>query len=229
MLGYWLDAARASVAPSADPALADAISNVIELQAVIAALGDLDALPPVDRPFARDRAAVLIERAAAALDEAYRGRTMPEELLELLDDAPRALERSTWAGTVELIWPGPGPLVMPVVPVDATSGGTLAVMQPGTIAHPEQCIAWWLDVDGTPIAESVPGTRCESVDVPRQVYRMLDEDGRITGDEERLVTDDPVAGLPLLVPLRAGGETIGHFTMEPDEWLAKQRSAGLDA
>ena len=36
---------------------------------------------------------------------------------------------------------------------------------------------------------------------------------------------DPIAGLPLLVPLLDDGETIGHFTVEATEWEARQRAA----
>ena len=63
LLTRWIDFARASVAipeSSEGPRWRESVAPVVNLQAVTFALADLDELAEVDRPFALDRAAVLM-------------------------------------------------------------------------------------------------------------------------------------------------------------------------
>jgi hypothetical protein len=182
LLGKWMDFARASVAAPRD-AEGDrwraAVPAVINLQAVTFALADLAQLPVEDRSLARDRAELLIVENTTKLHDIWRGEPMPKSLVEISVDARAALERSVYAGAVELIWEGQQTLVMPAAPVHGEEG-TLAIMQPGTIVMPGEPAAWWVERDGEPIARSLPGCRQREVSMPRQVYRQLDERGRIT-------------------------------------------------
>jgi len=63
------------------------------------------------------------------------------------------------------------------------------------------------------------------VDRPRQVYRQIDDAGRITGDLIAAIETDLPPGMPLLVPLFDRGQPVGHFTMPADQWLTRQREA----
>jgi hypothetical protein len=115
-------------------------------------------------------------------------------------------------------------MVMPAAPIDGEEG-TLAIMQPGTIVMSGEPVAWWVERDGSPIAQAVPGCRQREVSMPRQVYRQLDEEGRITGDVVAPLDAELPPGMPLLVPLYEQGRPIGHFTLEAEAWEARQRSA----
>jgi hypothetical protein len=175
LLGKWLDFARASVAAPRE-AEGDrwraAVPAVINLQAVTFALADLAQLPVEDRSLARDRAELLINDNTAKLHEIWRGEEMPQSLVEISDDARVALERSAYAGAVELIWEGQQTMIM-----------------------------------------------------PRQVYRQLDAEGRITGDIVAPLDADLPPGMPLLVPLYEQGRPVGHFTLQAEAWEAQQRAA----
>jgi len=227
LLAKWMDFARASLAAPKD-AEGDrwraAVPAVINLQAVTFALADLARLPEEERPLGRDRAELLIRENTAKLHDIWRGEPMPDSLLEISADARAALERSAYAGAVELIWEGPHSMVMPAVPIGDETG-TLAVMQPGTIVMPGEPVAWWVERDGGPIIHALPGCRQSEVSVPRQVYRQLDEQGRITDDVVAPIMADLHPGMPLLVPLFEQGRPIGHFTLEAQAWEAHQRAA----
>jgi len=203
------------------------VPAVITLQAVTFALADLARLPVEERPLGRDRAELLIRQNTATLHDIWRGEPLPESLVEIGADARRALEMSIFAGALELIWDGPQSMVMPASPIGDTTG-TLAVMQPGTIVMPGEPVAWWVERDGGPIIRALPGCRQSEVSVPRQVYRQLDEDGRITGDVVAPINADLPPGMPLLVPLFEQGRPIGHFTLEAQAWEAHQRAAMTD-
>lgn len=231
LLAHWLDFARSSVAIP-DDAEGDrwraSVAAIINLQAVTFALAELDRVDAADRPFACDRASVLIQENAVVLESAWRGVSMPETLLEIGADARAALAASAYAGCVELVWEGDGVLVMPMVPVagpGADERGTLAVAQPGTLLMPGEPVAWWVNRDGAPIVAAVPGATERTGGVPRQVYRQVGADGRIERDVVASILDDPPPGLPLLVPLYEDGRAIGHFTLEAETWEGQQRAA----
>jgi hypothetical protein len=230
LLAKWMDFAKASLAlPEDDEGdrWRASVPSVINLQAVTFALADLAQVEPADRPHARDKAEVLIRQSARALQEAWRGVPMPASLLEMADDARTALEMSVYAGAQELIWIGPGELVMPAARIEGNEG-TLAVMQPGTIVMPGEPVAWWCERDGAPLKEGLSDCALAEPDVPRQVFRQIDDGGRIVRDVIAPLNVDPSdlpPGLPLIVPIYEQGRTVGHFTMVADEWLARQRDA----
>ena len=226
LLGQWIDFARASVALPQDAESERwrrSVPAIITLQAVTFALADLDRLSATERALARDKAELLISGSAAELRSIWGGQPMPASLLEIGEDARAALARSRYAGAVELIWPGPGVLIMP--PLGAMEpGGTLAVMAPGTLVMPAEPVAWWIDRT----AVQVRGCELNSTPCPRQVYRQIDERGRITGDVIAPMDAPLPGGMPLLVPLYENGEPVGHFTMSAEAWLARQREAMHD-
>ncbi len=227
LLGRWIEFAQASmaIAESDDGDLWRAsVADVIRLQAVTFALGDLSLLDAADRPFAVDRATVVVEAAVADLNAIWTGTMLPESLAEMFDDARRGLDEAPWRGATELLWPGPGSLVVPELP-SSPIGGTLALMQPGTLAMPGEPVAWWIDRDPEPLLAALPTCRAEAVPLPRQVYRVITDDGHITEDVMVPISADPIPGLPLLVPICHRGEPIGHFTVDAEIWQQQQEAA----
>ncbi|MHC4808881.1 MAG: hypothetical protein ACYTEV_00760 [Planctomycetota bacterium] len=237
LLAQCTDYARATAAlgdAPEDVRWREATASVVALHAVGFALRQMDRLEEDERPLARDRAAVLVREHVARLDELWRGVPMPESLLQLQDAARTALERAAFFGAVELIWSGPGAFTVPAELAELVSAieagrevaaGTLLVMQPGTIAMPGEPVAWWVGRPW-PMADG-PLDPLEPVDtnVPRQVYRQLDEEGRIVRDVMAPIWCEPVPGMPLLVPLLDEGTPVGRFTMEPGDWERRQRAA----
>lgn len=237
LLAQCTDYARATAALGDAPEDArwrEATPSVVALHAVGFALRQMDRLEEDERPLARDRASVLVREHVARLDELWRGVPMPESLLDLQDGVRTALERAVFFGAVELIWTGPGSFTVPeelaeLVPAIADGRepalGTLLVMQPGTIAMPGEPVAWWVGRPW-PVADG-PFDALEPVDtnVPRQVYRQLDESGRIVRDVIAPIWCEPVPGMPLLVPLLDDGMPVGRFTMDPVDWEGSQRAA----
>ena len=107
---------------------------------------------------------------------------------------------------------------------DASQRGTLAVMQPGTIAMPGEPVAWWCGRPAPHIDEAAPLERRTATE-PLQVYRELDGRGRFVADRIASIEDDLTAGLPLLTPILLDGVRIGRFLQPRDTWLAMQRAA----
>jgi len=217
---------RASVAP------------LIECQALRIALASLGRLPREDRPLARDLAATTLRGAATTLDEVWRGHPMPEAILEIAEDAKRALDQSAYAGLrmMRLRADRP-PIFLPAMPgIEAFAAaaverrGTLAAMAPGTLVLPGSPIAWWCGGEDPADARAL----ADLVEVgdeagPLQVYRQLDDAGRFVGD---LVADlDALPpGMPLLVPRVLDGEPIGGPPRAEGAWREMQERglAGRD-
>jgi len=219
-----MEFARASVALPDD---ADgerwrgSVVPIISLHALTMALAELELLDAADRPFARDRASVMIADANTALRAAWRGEPMPESILVLREDAQRALEIARFVGATELRWAGDGILDMPVVTTPTPSPSTLCIAAPGTPMMPGSPVAWW--IGGAPI--EIEGCVAERVTIPRQVYRVLDANGRAVRDLIAPLTAELPAGLPLLMPLLEDGEPVGRMPNDVEAWRAMQRAA----
>ena len=106
-------------------------------------------------------------------------------------------------------------------------------MQPGTLALPGSPVAWWTECTLPSTLQAQIGAEGAGLEVrsgpPVQVYRELDEHGRVLGDLVETLDSLP-AGLPLLVPICLDGESIGRFTVEAEGWAAANDAAlvGLD-
>lgn len=202
----------------------DSIPEIVSLQAVTFALGDLAAIPQVDRPLARDRADLAVTESASSLDRIWKGEEMPGALLEVAADARRAVELAVYAGLRWMVPVGPELVRMPSIDLDAAgSAGTLALMQPGTLVVPGEPLAWWtertLPAELEALLASEPGRFELRLGPPVQVYRELDELGVVRGDLVASLQELP-HGLPLLVPICLDGTSIGRFTVQPDVWAA---------
>ena len=210
------------------------IPEVVTLQSITFALGDLASLATVDRSIARDRADLAVTESSGRLDEAWRGLEMPPALLEVAADARQAVQLAVYAGLQWLVNVGDTPWRMPEIDLaDREPIGTLALMQPGTLALPGSPVAWWTECElptelQAQIGEQGGGLRPRS-GPPIQVYRELDERGRVLRDVVDTLDTLPV-GLPLLVPICLDGEPIGRFTVEATPWAAANDASlsGLD-
>lgn len=236
LVARWVEVARASRAiPPELAQLRDSIPHLIAIEATTAALGELARVPEIDRPHARAVAEVAIRRAAAELDRLWRGEEWPNEFTEACEAAERALERAAYAGLSALVVAGDAAVEVPRLELGfdrddpATHRGSLAAMPPGSIAMPGEPVCWWVgrEAPTVPADDGDAATRLELVRSAEalQVYRGLDERGRFTEDTLAPITEEVVAGLPMLVPLLLDGTPIGHFIRGESEWLAMQRAA----
>ena len=225
LLAHWIDLVKAgSGMPRTGEGAAwqESLESIITLQATAFALGDLETIPEADRPLARDRAEVLVDSAGETLESIWGAVQMPGALREIQASAEEALQQALYAGLRWLKWNGPGLFEVPLIDVPKAQG-TLAIMQPGTLVLPGEPVAWFTErpqPDLDPRLEVVPGG-------PVQVQRFF-EDDRITHD--RLTSlDARIKGVPLLVPICLAGRDIGHFTLEPTQWLRRQEEAMGDS
>ncbi|MEX0887737.1 MAG: hypothetical protein WD009_15000 [Phycisphaeraceae bacterium] len=97
LLAQWVEFARGAIGLPDDEAgrrLRDAVPDIIMLQAVWFALERLDELDDEQRALGIDRAGVLVERHAAALHRRWVDDPMPPQVVELIEDAERALNKA---------------------------------------------------------------------------------------------------------------------------------------
>ena len=94
LLGKWVDFAQGSLALPDDDAgrkLKASVPDLIMLQAVWFALGELDELSGAERALGLDRAGVLIEKHTTALEHTWGKRAMPAQIRELIGEAESRL------------------------------------------------------------------------------------------------------------------------------------------
>jgi len=89
LLARWTDFARGVVALSeeGEPGrVRQSVTDIITLQAVWFALGQMDELSEAEQAIGLDRAGVLIDRHAGAIRARFGEDPLPEALTELLED-----------------------------------------------------------------------------------------------------------------------------------------------
>ena len=94
LLARWVEFARSAVALPDNPPgrrMRQSIADIIVLQAVCFALGELDQLPVDQRALGMDRAEVLIDKHSEAIMTRWGDEPLPTALNELIDDARAAL------------------------------------------------------------------------------------------------------------------------------------------
>lgn len=94
LLGRWVELARSAVAlpdDSAGRAMKASISDIIMLQAVWMALGEVGRLSADQRQLGLDQAAVLIDRHERAVRDRFV-EGLPAAVREVIDDARERLE-----------------------------------------------------------------------------------------------------------------------------------------
>ena len=101
LLARWTDFARSAVALPQDGEaglVRASVTDVITLQAVWFALGQLEELGDAERALGLDRAGVLIDRHAGAIRKRFGDTPMPEDMVSLLDDVTDLYARCQQAG-----------------------------------------------------------------------------------------------------------------------------------
>ncbi|MDH3583292.1 MAG: hypothetical protein OER86_03670 [Phycisphaerae bacterium] len=94
LLGQWVDFARSALALPDDAdgrAWRSAVPDIIGLQAVTLALGQVGQLPADERALGLDRARLLIEQHSRRLAAAFDEKPLHPRLEELIADASRTL------------------------------------------------------------------------------------------------------------------------------------------
>lgn len=254
LIGYWLDFARAAVClPENDEGAAwsSSVTPAITLQAVIFALEHLDDLDLEERSLGLDRAELLVQDAETALHAAWNPMGgLPDGLVVVLTEAKRALRRGETGPALEIIAGGSSdpsdPWIMPdwrgavAALQDVGAKAAVWLASPGTALRPGEPVGFIEardpmrlprmedSVEGAAwrgLYQSLTPVQMRRVAYPRQVYRQI-EDGRIIGDVALALSDDPIAGQPLLAPvLRDGARIPLPGQVEPGERELIQRAA----
>ena len=210
MLAKWTEYAQAAAALPAGaegPRWRHCVSPIITMQALIAALGEMDELPRAHRSVLVDAAAALLHIQLEVIHEAWSGELIPDSIGELIHESQQAVADAQRLGTewrvIDERIEAPNLRPIAEMMIEAGFRGDLFAARPGAALF-----------RGAPLAFFRPGLNsnlpegCESADVigPRQCYRQIDD---VTGAPVRdLVTgpDDPLQpGQPLLTPLITNG------------------------
>ena len=96
LLARWTDFARGAVAlpEEGEPGkVRQSVADIITLQAVWFALGQMDELGPAEQAIGLDRAGVLINRHSEAIRARFGVDPLPEGLTDLLDDVAAEYRR----------------------------------------------------------------------------------------------------------------------------------------
>jgi len=227
LLARWMDLAKAAVAMDQGGGGGSlpgggwrrGVPALITFEALSHAMGQLGMLPPDERSFALDQAVVLLEARRADLEDAFE--EAPNVIAEAEAAAVRAIERARLQFVWTMVWEGPGLLTMPDVagvPAGQTDDGAVALMLPGTLAVPGSPIAWWTGRHEPMLERGIAGCQARPIDCGLQIWRRFGSDGIALEDRIRDVNDEPPdGGVPLLVPLIAGGQRLDRPS--PDAWL----------
>ena len=94
LLGRWVEFARSAVAlPPTETGrrLRESVQDLIMLQAVTCALGELEQVDEAERQLGLDRAELLIDRHAEALKQRWQPDPLPERVAAFIADARSVL------------------------------------------------------------------------------------------------------------------------------------------
>jgi hypothetical protein len=236
LLARWMELAQAAVAleRQGGAPLAAACGGggwsrgmpaLITFEALRHAMTQLGTLPPDERSFALDQATVLLESRRADLEDAFE--VIPDAIAQADRQAEAAIESARLRFVWTIVWEGPGPLTMPEVagvPSTRTDEGAVAIMLPGTLAVIGSPIAWWTGRHEPMLERGLVGCQARPCDRGLQVWRRFDSDGMAIEDRLRDVNDEPLeGGVPLLVPLLAGGHRLERPSV--DGWLPADPAA----
>ncbi|GMV24018.1 MAG: hypothetical protein AMXMBFR58_00490 [Phycisphaerae bacterium] len=219
LVAHWTEFARASVAlPTQGPQARwrKAVPDIIELQAITHALGEVDRLSRKgERAVALDRADLQIRACATRLHQAWHDEPLHPGLVELIQDARLALAGAAEAGSEwtvqddQLIAEHPAELADQLIA--AGFAGTLMLPAPGVPLRHGSPAAF----AGLPGGEELPEQFARAIErhlgpasvgpptrIPgaRQVYRQFDfGSGRVVRDLVIPMRSGLPGGQPLLV------------------------------
>ena len=231
LLAHYMDFAKSAVALPDEGDLGrwkQVVPSIIALHAVAHALSELNELDPAERSVGLDRAGMLISEHVGLIHKQWRGEMLPDELVELIDDA-RSAERLARSAGVEwtvlgerLELPHPGTIAEMLVGLGFA--GDLYLASPGVPVF-RGCPAAFMKLDdgGLPpeewlavvhvFLEGAAEADADAVDDPayasmmRQGYRQFDfAKGGPVRDIVAAMEETLPAGQPLLIPVIVGGE-----------------------
>lgn len=210
LLGKWTEFAKASVALRPDhdgPRWRACVAPIITMQAIVAALHELDQLPRPQRPVAIDAAETLLREQLTIVHEAWSGELIPDSILELIGDCRRAVFDGRrlgveWRVIDERI---SAPDLRPIAQMLVEEGfrGDLHAARAGTALFRGSPLAFF-----RPAMAINPSAGCATVEVvgPRQCYRQIDETTGLPVRDVIAGPADPLQpGAPLLTPLIIDG------------------------
>lgn len=225
LLAHWTAMAKAASAlpPEGEgKRWREAVTPIIELQAVTHALADLDRLPEDERAAGLDRAEVIVQRGVSRLHDLWRGEELPAGVSDLIADARSALrvalERGQEWALVEDRWDAPERVELIRQMLDAGFDGDLWLPKPGATLFRGSPVAFIRRPGGGAVPEAVlaaleswlPGVHCQMVGGVRQVYRVPGgPDGEPVEDRVLPLDETLPAGMPLLEPVLEGGRETG--------------------
>jgi hypothetical protein len=212
LLAKWMRLAQQAIAlPDEGDAgrVKATLPMLIELQASTLALHDADMLGRDGYAAGVDLAEVCVRRSAGAVHSAWRGEPVPREIIELVEDAVRAVAIAREAG-VEVRAASDGRTPVPVRAEDLRAAGfegQVLSITGGVWVKAGTPVCFALDRGGRPLASealavlarSYAGMPAERRSPMRQVYR--DSSASETVDRVRLFDDTLVAGVPLLAAI----------------------------
>ncbi len=216
LLGKWTEFVQSAIALPAEGDTGrwrESVVSVVGLQAVTFALGDSGGLTNEELALGLDRAGVLITGYARGLREVWGATAMPDQLLEMMGDARRALEAAGWFGlewvvtTERFVMPGVRAEMVHMVAhgfagdaLCAPEGAVLFRGSPAVVVRPA------VVVDALDMIEGI--ARVEGVRVIRQVYREVDEAGRAVRDVVASIPGAVAGGMPILQAMIEGGKLV---------------------
>jgi hypothetical protein len=206
MLAKWTEFAQASVALPADndgPRWRACVAPIITMQAIVAALGELDQLHRAHRPVAIDAAESLLREQLVLIHTAWSGELIPDSLLALIDECRGAVFAARhmgveWRVIDERI---EAPDLRPIARmlIEAGYRGEFFAAHAGTALFRGAPLAFF-----RPAMAVNPPDGCGSFEIigPRQCYRQLDEATGLPVRDVVAGPGDPLQpGAPLLAPL----------------------------
>lgn len=227
LLAGWIQFAQRAVALPKDEEgqrWRDSVAPTIGLHAMAMALGEIDKIDPEERPLAMDKSEIGIKSHIMELNETWRGETMPESIIDVIEDAKKAWEDALHEGVVWVVkserfvsfHPAElgealldagyiGEVMLSSPGVEMFKGAPIAIARHNSGGQPEDDILNMIQgflnaCDGTVEHPQIIRPIC-------QVYRQYDFlKGGAAKDLVASVTGELQAGQPLLIPVVSGGE-----------------------
>lgn len=227
LLAGWIQFAQRAVALPKDEEgqrWRDSVAPTIGLHAMAMALGEIDKIDPEERPLAMDKSEIGIKSHIMELNETWRGETMPESIIDVIEDAKKAWEDALHEGVVWVVkserfvsfHPAElgealldagyiGEVMLSSPGVEMFKGAPIAIARHNSGGQPEDDILKMIQgflnaCDGTVEHPQIIRPIC-------QVYRQYDFlKGGAAKDLVASVTGQLQAGQPLLIPVVSGGE-----------------------
>ncbi len=211
MLAKWTEFAQASLALPKDhdgPRWKSCVAPIISMQAMCAALAELDQLPRSHRPVAIDAAETLLREQLAIIHEAWSGELIPDSIQELIEESRQAIFDARHLGVewrvIDEQIEAPDLAPIAAMLLEAGFRGDLHAARAGTTLFCGAPVAFF-----RPPMDANPPAGCGAFEVvgPRQCYRQVDA---ASGSPVRDVVAGPEAelqpGMPLLAPLIVDGD-----------------------